>query len=140
MSKLLCFTLFFGFAFAAQAQVIAFDTTHIDYGYLPQYTKDNKRSFKFTNTGTAPLIIESALGNCGGTVASYLNQLVMPNESAEIIVSYDTNTLCSFTKYVSVSTNAINIVNLKEAGYIRLKITGHVFKEISQSEIEALKE
>jgi len=132
--------LFFGFAFAAQAQVIAFDTTHIEYGYLPQYTKDNKRIFKFTNTGTQPLVIESVQTSCGCLVASYPKHPILPNESGEIIAKYDTNRTGLFVKYITVNSNAINFINHEEAGRARLKVTGHIFESIDPDKIAPLKQ
>lgn len=140
MSKRLCFTLLFGFAFAAQAQVIAFDTTHIEYGYLPQYTKDNKRIFKFTNIGTQPLLIESVQTSCGCLVASYPKHPIMPNESGEIIAKYDTNRMGIFTKYITVKSNATNFINLDQVGSARLKVTGHIFESIDPDKIAPLKQ
>jgi hypothetical protein len=127
-------------AFAAQAQVIAFDTTHIDYGYLPQYTKDNKRIFKFTNIGTQPLVIESVQTSCGCLVATYPQHPILPNESGEIIAKYDTNRTGLFVKYITVSSNATNFINLEEAGRARLKVTGDIFKCIDPNKIAPLKQ
>lgn len=78
------------------------------------------RVFKFTNTGEAPLVITNAKGSCGCTVPSYPKEPIMPGESNEIRVKYDTKRTGAFTKYVTLTTNA------KENTTVRLKIYGKV--------------
>jgi hypothetical protein len=78
------------------------------------------RIFKFTNTGEAPLVITNAKGSCGCTVPSYPKEPIMPGESNEIRVKYDTKRTGAFTKYVTLTTNA------KENTTVRLKIYGKV--------------
>lgn len=78
------------------------------------------RIFKFTNTGEAPLVITNAKGSCGCTVPSYPKEPIMPGESNEIRVKYDTKRTGAFTKYVTLTTNA------KETTTVRLKIYGKV--------------
>ena len=58
-----------------------------NYGTIKQDTK-NPKTFKFTNTGTEPLIIESAVGSCGCTVPTYPKEPIKPGESGEIEVVY----------------------------------------------------
>jgi len=78
------------------------------------------RVFKFTNTGEAPLVITNAKGSCGCTVPSYPKEPIMPGESNEIRVKYDTKRTGAFTKYVTLTTNA------KDNASVRLKIYGKV--------------
>ena len=58
-----------------------------NYGNIQQDTK-NPKTFKFTNTGTEPLIIESAVGSCGCTVPTFPKEPIKPGESGEIEVVY----------------------------------------------------
>jgi len=85
--------------------VMAFETETIDYGVIEQGS-DPYRFFKFTNTGTEPLIITHAKGSCGCTVPSHPKEPIAPGESAEVKVRYDTNRLGKFTKRVTLTTNA----------------------------------
>ncbi len=45
--------------------------------------------FKFTNTGTAPLVIEGAKSTCGCTVPRFPKEAVLPGQSAEISVVFN---------------------------------------------------
>ena len=93
-----------------------------DYGTVEQ-ASTGVRFFKFTNTGTAPLQIQNAKGSCGCTVPSYPHEPIMPGESGYIKVKYDTKRVGPFTKYVTLTTNALSNTTT------RLKITGAVEAE-----------
>lgn len=45
--------------------------------------------FKFTNTGTAPLVIKGAKSTCGCTVPRFPKEAVLPGQSAEISVVFN---------------------------------------------------
>jgi hypothetical protein len=49
-----------------------------------------KHTFKFKNTGQAPLLIESATATCGCTVPTWPKEPIAPGEEGEIPVSFDT--------------------------------------------------
>ncbi len=49
-----------------------------------------EHTFKFKNTGVAPLIIESAKSTCGCTVPQYPKEPIAPGESGEIAVKFNT--------------------------------------------------
>ena len=98
-------------AAAAQAQtangpVMSFDKdlTTMDYGTIDKGA-DPIRKFKFTNTGSEPLIIKTAKGSCGCTVPTYPKEPIMPGESNVIEVRYDTQRVGMFTKTVTLTTN-----------------------------------
>lgn len=78
------------------------------------------RYFKFTNTGSGPLVISGAKGSCGCTVPSYPKEPIMPGESEYIKVKYDTKRTGAYTKYVTLTTNS------KSNPTTRLKIFGTV--------------
>ncbi len=86
------------------APVMTFEKTEIDYGTIAQGS-DPLRKFKFKNTGTTALIIKGARGSCGCTVPNYKKEPVMPGETAEIEVRYDTQRVGPFTKTVTIETN-----------------------------------
>ena len=92
----------------AQAKSIAsidFEKEVMDYGTLDQYS-DGMRVFTFSNTGNAPLIISNVKTSCGCTVPSYSKEAILPVKTGEIKVSYDTKRLGSFTKTITVLSNA----------------------------------
>lgn len=93
-----------------------------DYGTIEQ-ASTGVRFFKFTNTGTAPLLIQNAKGSCGCTVPSYPREPIMPGESGYIKVKYDTKRVGNYTKYVTLTTNALSNTTT------RLKIMGKVEAE-----------
>ena len=66
---------------------IAFTEMEHDFGNISQ-DSENKKVFKFTNTGDNPLIIQNARGSCGCTVPKYPKEPVAPGESGEIEVVY----------------------------------------------------
>ena len=84
--------------------VMELESTEVDYGEIEQES-DPYRLFAFTNTGNAPLIIKHAKGSCGCTVPTYPKEPIMPGESGEIKVRYDTKRLGKFTKTVTLTTN-----------------------------------
>lgn len=90
---------------AAKSQErMVFEETTIDYGTIAQ-NSDGKRVFKFVNNSDKPLVIARAKGSCGCTVPSYPKKPVMPGESGEIEVTYDTKRLGKFKKSVTITTN-----------------------------------
>ena len=91
------------------APELKFETKNIDFGKVVKGDENNStRFFKFTNVGKSPLIISSCHGSCGCTVPSCPTEAILPGKSGEIKVHYDINRLGSFTKTVTVSSNAKN--------------------------------
>ncbi|WP_298900159.1 DUF1573 domain-containing protein [uncultured Psychroserpens sp.] len=98
--------------------VIKFKTETVDYGTITQ-NSDGTRLFSFTNTGDAPLLITKVKTSCGCTVPSYSKTPIMPGESGELSIKYDTKRLGAFTKTITVTSNA-------EGGNKILKIKGNI--------------
>lgn len=84
--------------------VMTFEKSEIDYGKIAQGA-DPLRKFKFKNTGTEPLVIKNARGSCGCTVPNYKKEPVMPGETSEIEVRYDTQRVGEFTKTITIESN-----------------------------------
>lgn len=101
---ILTFIAFSAMPAQAQGPVMTFEVTTIDYGTIEKGA-DPMRHFKFTNTGNEPLIIKSAKGSCGCTVPTYPQEPIMPGESANIDVRYDTQRVGNFNKQVTLTTN-----------------------------------
>lgn len=106
----------------AQQAEISFETDNIDYGEIVK-NSDGARTFIFTNTGDAPLVIENVRSSCGCTVPKRPESPIMPGEKGEITVRYDTARLGPFRKTITVSSNAAN------NPMIGLKIKGTVLAE-----------
>lgn len=64
------------------------DQTLFNFGNIQQGEVVN-HTFKFTNTGTEPLKIESASASCGCTVPSYPKDPIAPGATGEIVVRFD---------------------------------------------------
>ena len=62
------------------------DMSH-SFGEVKQDTK-NTYVFKFTNTGSEPLIIENATGSCGCTVPTFPKEPIAPGKTGNIEVVY----------------------------------------------------
>ncbi|HLT53613.1 MAG TPA: DUF1573 domain-containing protein [Flavobacteriaceae bacterium] len=102
--------LSFGNAFAQETVTekvgkFSFESDVIDYGTIEQKA-DGVRTFTFTNTGDAPIVISNAKGSCGCTVPTYSKNVIKPGETGEIVVKYDTNRIGKFTKTVTLTSNA----------------------------------
>ncbi len=108
---------FQGFAQEKKAK-IEFKQTEIDYGNINK-NSDGTRTFEFTNTGDAPLIINRVKSSCGCTVPSKPEKPIMPGETATIVVKYNTHRVGPFRKTITVYSNASNSV-------VILKIKGKV--------------
>ena len=84
--------------------VMTFESLDVDYGEIEQGS-DPLRIVEFTNTGTAPLIISNARGSCGCTVPTWPKEPIMPGETSEIEIRYDTKRVGPISKTVTISTN-----------------------------------
>lgn len=67
---------------------IEFQESVFEFGEVIEGEKI-KNVFTFTNTGTQPLIISNAKGSCGCTVPSWPKEPIMPGESADLLVQFD---------------------------------------------------
>jgi len=92
---------------AANGAKIEFESETIDYGTI-ENNSDGNREFKFTNTGNSPLVISNAKGSCGCTVPTWPKEAIAPGESSVIKVRYATNRTGSFSKSITLTSNAVN--------------------------------
>lgn len=97
---------------------IEFESKVIDYGTIEKGA-DGIRVFKFTNTGDAPLIVSKVKSSCGCTVPKKPEGPILPGESGEIQVKYDTNRVNPIRKTITVTSNA-------DTPTVALKIKGTV--------------
>ena len=96
MKKVLAFTLLCfvmlttAFAQSAAKQPdIKFDKTSHNFGTFSEDDPVVTCVFKFTNTGTAPLIIHQAVPSCGCTVPTYTKEPIKPGESGKLEIRYN---------------------------------------------------
>jgi hypothetical protein len=97
---------------------IEFKTDTIDYGIIEKGS-NGVRVFEFTNTGNAPLIITDVKSTCGCTIPKKPDGPIMPGETGQIEVKYDTNRVNPIRKTITVTSNATTPT-------IALKIKGEV--------------
>jgi len=132
MKKL--FTILFigliGYAVNAQDKTakIEFKSETIDYGTIEKGA-DGTRTFEFTNTGEAPLIISKVKSSCGCTVPSWSKEAILPGATGEIKVKYDTKRVMPIRKTITVTSNA-------ERPTIALKIKGNVIDPTKESVLD----
>jgi hypothetical protein len=86
---------------------ITFEKETHDFGKMKQHG-DASTEFKFTNTGTEPLIIANAKGSCGCTVPEWPREPIAPGESNVIRVKYDSKRIGPINKSVTITSNAAN--------------------------------
>ena len=122
--SMVCMLLFSCINFAQELEssqdigVFHFDEEVIDYGTIAQ--NDNGiRTFKFTNRGRAPIVISNVKTTCGCTVPTYPKQAILPGETATIDIKYATNRVGSFSKTITIISNA-------DVGQKKLRIKGNV--------------
>lgn len=97
--------LLMGITGTVKAQTITFDEMAHNFGKIeegPEY----KHTFKFKNTGNAPLIINNVVTPCGCTTPNFTREPVMPGKTGEINVSYNSaGRMGGFDKILTVQTN-----------------------------------
>jgi hypothetical protein len=106
---------------AVEGPKITFETEVIDFGNVAQGS-EQIRTFKFTNTGNAPLIISSIKGQCGCTSIpdSWPKDPIPPGGTGTFQVKYDTTVRVGmFDKKIIITSNAVN-------GVAEVKIKGNV--------------
>ncbi|MGB1296462.1 MAG: DUF1573 domain-containing protein [Flavobacteriales bacterium] len=85
--------------------VLEFENETIDYGTIKQ-NADGEKVFKFENKGQEPIIITRVKTSCGCTVPSWPKEPILPNETGEIKIKYDTKRVGAFQKTITVLSNA----------------------------------
>ena len=106
------------------APEITFEKLVHDYGTVA-YGGDGVCTFKFTNTGKEPLILQQPQSSCGCTVPTWPKEPVLPGESNEIQVTYNTRKVGPINKTVTVRSNA-------KTNTVVLRITGKVEQDPNQ--------
>jgi hypothetical protein len=83
-----------------------FDKTVYDFGKVEEKVGKVTTEFAFTNTGSAPLIINRVQTSCGCTTPEYTKEPVLPGKKGVIKVTYSTTgRVYTFNKKITVFTN-----------------------------------
>jgi len=104
---------------------IEFEKLVHDYGDVP-YNGNGECEFRFTNTGTEPLLIQKPKSSCGCTIPSWPNEPILPGESEVIKVTYRTNRAGNINKTVTVTSNAV------KNSTVVLRIKGRVLEQATE--------
>lgn len=117
-------------AAASKGAAITFDEPNYEFGTILIGTII-EHDFKFTNTGTIPLIIKDASSTCGCTIPEIPNAPVMPGQSSKIHVVFDSKgKIGTQNKVVTVYTNAgTREISLKGVG-----LTANLMKKDGEEE------
>jgi hypothetical protein len=103
----------------APKTTMTFANMEHDFGKINQDT-ENTKIFKFTNSGTKPLIIYDAKGSCGCTVPEYPKEPIAPGADGEIKVVYKPG------KQKDVQTKYVTLTSNTEPEQTKLKISAEV--------------
>jgi hypothetical protein len=98
-----------------------FKTTKHNFGKI-KHNVPATYTFTFTNTGSTPLVIESAVAGCGCTTPEYPKNPIAKGKTGTIKVTYNAATVGAFTKDVTVKF-------LKQTEPVVLNISGEVLDE-----------
>jgi len=88
-----------------EAASIEFETTEHDFGTLQQ-GGDGTFEFVFRNKGKEPLILNNVRSSCGCTVPQWPREPIQKGDKGVIRVKYNTRITGSFSKSISVFSNA----------------------------------
>ena len=122
VASFIVIVLFSALGYAQNGPKIEFtapDNT-IDYGKISK-SDNGVRSFEFTNTGDAPLLITSAESTVSSIVVTKPGGAIMPGKKGKIDVKYNM-AAGPIRKTITVETNAVNYPD----GRVALKIKGEV--------------
>jgi hypothetical protein len=111
-----------------KAPFIKFEFVEYDYGTIYQ-GDDGTCEFVFKNTGKNPLVLSNVRPSCGCTVPKWSKEPIRGGDESSIEVKYNTRRAGSFSKSITVYSNATN-------SPIVLKIKGNVIARTAVAEEE----
>ena len=125
--KKLVFVLFLGlisitsFAQSEKQAKISFEVSTHDFGDITQGDQV-QHVFKFTNSGTAPLVLTNVATTCGCTAPTWPREAILPGESGEILIKFNSaGKMGTQNKVITIYSNANNNPE-------RIKIVTNVLK------------
>jgi hypothetical protein len=140
----------------AQKPKIVFEELEHDFGTFKESDGVQTTTFKFTNKGEVPLVLNNVRASCGCTTPKWTREPVAPGNEGQIQVSYNPkNRPGSFNKTVMITSNAENgttVLRIKgsvqerektlaelyprQVGKLRVK-TNHVsFSRMKENDVE----
>lgn len=90
---------------------IVFEQETINYGRIVQGKDNGIRTFVFSNTGNAPLVIIDVKSSCGCAIPTKPTKPIMPGKSDKIEVKYNMK-IGPISKTITVESNAVNKSNI----------------------------
>jgi hypothetical protein len=91
--------------FSSTGAVIEFETTVHDFGIIP-HKGDGVFEFAFKSKGEEPLVLKNVKPSCGCTIPEWPKDPIIKGDKGSIKVSYNTRISGTFSKSVSVYSNA----------------------------------
>ena len=152
----ICIVAAFNIATAQQKAKIVFEEIEHNFGTFKEAAGVQTTTFKFTNKGAVPLILNNVRASCGCTTPKWTREPIAPNAAGEIQVSYNPkNRPGSFNKTITVSSNAENatvVLRIKgtvaqrektlaekyprKIGALRVKTNNISFAKLKQNAVE----
>lgn len=86
---LVCFAATASFAQKGKVSELSFERTAWDFGTINEVDGPVSHTFKFTNTGKTPIVLEQVVVSCGCTTPEYTREPVMPGARGEIKITFD---------------------------------------------------
>lgn len=87
---------------------IAFKDLSHDFGDMIQGDKVTY-TFKFTNSGTEPLLVSEVVTTCGCTATKWTKEPVLPGKEGEIVATFNSeNKMGRQNKTITILSNAVN--------------------------------
>jgi len=87
--------------------MIEFEKTRHHFGVIVAGEKVSY-TFKFKNTGDAPLVLSSASATCGCTVPSYTKEAIQPGDEGSVEVTFDSSGKSGMeSKNITIGSNTI---------------------------------
>jgi len=96
---------------------LTFKSDSHDFGTLYQQS-DGSFAFTFVNSGNEPVILSRPRSSCGCTVPSWPKEPLLPGDSSQIKVTYNTHIIGAFNKSVMVYSNAPKVIVLRIKGKV----------------------
>lgn len=84
---------------------IRFEKTEHDFGTIRE-GGDGTYEFVFHNAGSEPLLLNNVRSSCGCTIPEWSKEPIPAGETGMIKVSYNTRITGSFSKSITIYTNA----------------------------------
>ncbi|HEX2396314.1 MAG TPA: DUF1573 domain-containing protein [Bacteroidales bacterium] len=84
---------------------IEFETIEHDFGTIP-FKGDGTYEFVFKSKGEEPLVLKNVKSSCGCTIPEWPKEPISKGKKGTIKVVYNTRVTGSFSKSISVSSNA----------------------------------